>query len=156
VSWYEFLKTIHVLAAAAWVGTAISSEILGRMVAKAIAAGDTPKMISYVEDQETLGKSLYAPASGLVLLTGILMVLDAGLGFTDTWILIGLIIFAISTVVGIVYFTPETPKLLAALREGRQNDSDFQARVRRITTISRIDTLLLIAVVANMVIKPGA
>jgi hypothetical protein len=84
------------------------------------------------------------------------MVLDASLGFTDTWILIGLIIFAFSTVVGIVYFTPETPKLLAGLREGKQNDRDFQARVQRITTIARVDTLLLIAAVANMVIKPGA
>jgi len=155
MSYYEFLKIIHVLTAATWVGTAISSEVLGRRAAKAIAGGDTNKMISYVEDQELLGRRLYAPSSGIVLLTGILMVIDAW-SFGDTWIIIGIVIFAISTAVGAAYFAPETPKLLAALREGKQGDPDFQARVQRITLISRIDTLLLIAVVANMVLKPGA
>jgi uncharacterized membrane protein len=154
VDWYEFLKTIHILAAAAWVGTTISSQILGMRAAKAIAGGDTARMIGYVEDQELLGKRLYAPSSGIVLLTGILMVINRW-EFTDTWIIIGIVIFVISTGVGIAYFTPETPKLLAGLREGQAGDPAFQARVQRITLISRIDLVLLIAVVANMVIKPG-
>jgi uncharacterized membrane protein len=155
VDWYEFLKVIHVLAAATWVGTAISSQVLGMKAAKAMAAGDVPTMINYVEDQELLGKRLYAPASGIALIAGILMVIDSW-EFTDTWIIIGIAIWAISTAVGILYFTPETPKLLAGLREGKQGDPAFQAAVKKITLVSRIDTLLLIAVVADMVIKPGA
>jgi uncharacterized membrane protein len=155
VSYYEFLKVIHVLAAATWVGTAISSQILGMKASKAIAAGDVATMINYVEDQEMLGKKLYAPASGITLIAGILMVIDSW-EFTDAWIIIGIAIFAISSAVGVLYFTPETPKLLAGLKEGKQGDPAFQAAVKKITLISRIDTLLLIAVVADMVIKPGA
>ena len=156
MDWFEILKTIHILAAAVWVGTAISSQVLGS------EGGDGHRRRRQGQDDQlrrgsgALGQAGVRAASGLALISGIFMVLDhPGIDFQDTWIIIGIAIFVISSAIGVAYFTPETPKLLAGLREGKEQDPDFRARVARITLISRIDLVLLIAVVVNMVVKPG-
>jgi hypothetical protein len=41
------------------------------------------------------------------------------------------------------------------MKEKGLNDPDVQARVKRINMVVRIDFLILVLVVADMVIKPG-
>jgi len=51
---------------------------------------------------------------------------------------------------------PEAERLGKALGERGPSDSEVGRRIRRILVISRIDLVVLLLVVADMVFKPGA
>jgi uncharacterized membrane protein len=95
------------------------------------------------------------PAAILVVIVGVLMVVESGWNFSDTWILIGIGLFILTSLNGMVFLTPQTKKLKSLIVERSENDTGVQALVKRVTLASRIDLLILIAIVADMVIKPG-
>ena len=105
-----------------------------------------------------MGKSLFMPASIAVLVFGIALVayLPAW-SFTDAWVLIGLggIAATIVTVAG--FLTPESERLGKLAADGHTPaEPDIERRIRKIVKISRVDLVVLIVVVADMVFKPGA
>jgi uncharacterized membrane protein len=146
---YEGLKTVHVLAAIAWVGGAILSQVHAAWV---INRAQPEEFSSFVDFQAMLSKRYFAPLSGVVLLAGIWMVIDRW-SFSDTWVIIGLVLFAITALTGSLYLGPQTDKIKASLATG--GDTELQQKIERIVLATRIDLAVLIAVVADMVIKPG-
>jgi uncharacterized membrane protein len=73
VTTYTVLKTVHVLAAVAWVG---GGALLVMLLARARRAGDSGTLVALVRQLQFVGPRVFAP-SGLVLVgTGIWMVLD--------------------------------------------------------------------------------
>jgi hypothetical protein len=70
-------------------------------------------------------------------------------------ILIGIGLFVLTSLNGMVFLTPQTKKLKSLIAERSEDDAGVQALVKRVTLASRIDLLILIAIVADMVIKPG-
>lgn len=153
MSLYEFLKTIHVLAAVAWGGAAAVSHFLGFLAER---SGDPQRMATYVEDQAWLGKHYYAPASITVLIAGIAMVVVSGWQFTDAWIVIGLVLFLMIVPLGMFVLSPKSEQLAAAIRERGLEDPGVQAQAEQLKRFALIDLLLLVLVIADMVIKPGA
>lgn len=149
---YDPLKYVHVLAAIAWVGGAILSQVHGAWSRR---KADPQKLVDYIDFQAFLGTRYFAPLSGTVVLAGIGMVIVSGWNFTDTWILIGLVLFAISALTGSLYLGPESEKILAGLTGGGAPDAVLQKRIDRIILATRIDLVVLILVVADMVFKPG-
>lgn len=150
---YELLKTIHVLAAVAWVGGVIISQVLAMLALKE-ARGNPQKMIEFVKDQAWLGKRYFAPASIVVILAGVAMVIESGWNFSDLWIAIGIVIYVISVVIGMFFLSPQSEKLVAAAAERGLEDAGVQQMTDRLTLLSRVDLVLLVLVVADMVIKP--
>ena len=149
---YEFFKTLHVLAAVAWVGGVILSQVLASY---AVNSGDPQRLIGFVRDQAALGKKYFAPASGVVILAGVAMVIESGWDFSDLWIVIGIAIYVISVVIGIFFLTPRSEKMLALATERGTGDAEVQEMAKSLTLLSRVDLVLLVLVVADMVIKPG-
>lgn len=153
MSLYELLKTLHVLGAAAWAGAVIVSQFLGFLAAR---SGQTERMVAYIEDEAWLGPHYFAPTSVLVLVTGIAMVVESGWEFEDTWIALGLVIFFITVFLGMFLLGPKSERLAAAIRERGLDDDGVQADTQKLMRLTRLDLVLLIAVIAIMVIKPGA
>ena len=149
---YELLKFLHVLLAIAWVGSAILLSILAF---RAQRSGDPTALVRQAADAEWVGMKILAPISGAVLLAGVAMVLEGDLGFTTTWILIALIGWALSAAIGAGFLGPESGRLKALIAEKGQEDPAVKSRIDRILLISRLDLLLLIFIVFDMVIKPG-
>lgn len=149
---YELFKTIHVLAAIAWVGGVIVSQVLASL---AVQSGDPQKLIGFVKDQAWLGKRYFAPASVLVILGGIAMVIESGWNFSDLWIVIGISIYVVSVIIGMFFLTPGSEKMLVLANERGTEDQATQDAARRLTMLSQVDLVLLVLVVAVMVIKPG-
>jgi hypothetical protein len=77
------------------------------------------------------------------------------LDFTDAWILIGFIGIAITIVTGAFFLGPEAERLGKLGPERDPADPEIQRRIRRIFAMSRIDLVVLVLVVADMVFKPG-
>ena len=152
MSLFELMKTIHVLAAAAWVGGATISHVQGALIAK---SKDQQRILNFVKEQNWLGTRYFAPLSIIVLLAGIVMVVDTGINFVDTWIVIGLVLFATTVFVGAGLLGPQGGKLEAAI-EARGFDAEAQRMWDTFKRTSTIDLVLLVLVVADMVIKPGA
>ena len=149
---YELLKLIHVLGAITWVGTSIEQQLVG---ARAMSSNERGRLTHFVDEAEWVGVRIMTPAAILVVIAGILMVIESGWNFTDTWILIGIALFVLTSLNGMVFLTPQTKKLKSLIVERSENDAGVQALVKRVTLASRIDLLILIAIVADMVIKPG-
>jgi uncharacterized membrane protein len=149
---YEFLKLIHVLGAIAWVGTSIEQQLVG---ARAMSSNAKGRLAHFVDEAEWVGVRIMTPAAILVVIAGVLMVIESGWNFSDTWILIGIGLFVLTSLNGMVFLTPQTKRLKLSIAERGEDDASVQAFVKRVTLASRIDLLILIAIVADMVIKPG-
>ncbi|MGH2754762.1 MAG: DUF2269 family protein [Actinomycetota bacterium] len=154
MTWYEFLKTAHVLLAILWVGGAITFQ----MIAIRILKEDPPaRLVPFTRDTEAIGMKVFLPASLVLLIAGILMVLDSpGIDFTDAWIIIGLGGIVSTIVIGAGFLGPESGRLATLIEQKSDTDPEVVQRITRILLISRIDLVILLIVAANMVFKPGA
>ena len=151
---YEFLKTIHVIFAAIWVGTAAQQQFAAAR-AQMRAKSDPKYLVEFADDAEWYGKRLFAPASGITAVFGVLLVIQSGWEFNDLWIIIGIALFVLSSIIGAAFLTPESGRLKELVAQKGMDDPEVKGRIARINMVVRVDFLILIAVVADMVVKPG-
>jgi uncharacterized membrane protein len=150
---YNGLKFIHVLAAISWVGSGLFVQYRGSRLRRTGTPEQTANLAREVADSTPwfMGTSL------LVLIAGVTLVLYApGLDFTDTWILLGLAGFAATFVTGFFFIRPTAEKLAAAAASEGPTSPTAQALIARIFAISRVDQVVLVLVILDMVFKPGA
>jgi hypothetical protein len=88
-----------------------------------------------------------------VLVFGVLLVIEGPWSFDTTWVILGLVGYAFSFLVGILYLSPESGRIEKALTAGALTEA--QARIARITLVSRIELLVLFVVAVDMTTKPG-
>ena len=148
---YELLLFAHLLFVITWVGTNIGMHVLG---ARALAAGPE-ESIALVRNVEFLGKFLLTPAALLVIVFGALLVEDVGYEWSQTWIVLALAAYGFSFVLGTAFLGPESGRILRLAEERGAEDPEVQRRIRRLLWPARFELLLLIAVVLDMVVKPG-
>jgi len=151
---YELLLFLHVTAAIVWLGAGFT---FGMLVVKAERTGDAAEVKSLTEAAEWLTPRLFIPSSLLTLIFGVLLVLDSSFySFDQLWIGLGLGGFAVSFLVGIALIEPTAKKLHAALEEHGPESPVTTGLTRRVTLISRMELVVLYAVVAVMAAKPTA
>ncbi len=147
------LKFIHVAAAIAWVGSGLFVQYRGTRLRRTGTPEQTAGLARDVADSTPwfIGTSL------TVLIAGIALVLyHPGFDFGDTWILLGLIGYGATFLTGMFLIRPTAEKLAeVAVSEGPSSPTT-QALIARIFAISRVDQLVLLLVVLDMVFKPGA
>ena len=152
-TYYNILKFLHVLSAITWVGGNIYAQVLAT---KVIGEGDPVHMVTIAKDLGDLGNRLLLPAALSVLGFGVWLVAASALNFTDTFVLIGLLGVAVTIVTGAFFLGPEAGRLAKLAAEREPADPEIQRRIRRIVAIARIDLVVLVLVVADMVFKPGS
>ena len=152
MTWYEFLLFVHVSMAVIWVGGGTMMQFFGL---RAINAPDPMRLAQLGQDIEWIGNRVLVPSSLLAVVSGILLVIDSDFwGFGDDWIVIGLILFAVTFLAGALFFGPESGrvgKLVAA--EGPTSPA-VQARLRRLLALTRADLMLLFLIIFDMSVKP--
>lgn len=150
---FETLKTLHVLAAVIWVGGAAAVQVFA---IRTLAASEPQRIAAFAKDTEWVGTRIFTPASLLVLALGIWMVIDRPeIAFGDTWIILGLVGIIFSALVGSLFLGPESGRI-GKLIEGEGADSpEVQRRLRRIFLVSRVELVILLLIVVNMVVRPG-
>ena len=147
---YEFLLFGHLLFVITWVGTDIGLQILSL---RALARPE--RAVDFLADVEWLGMRFLMPASLLVLVFGILLVNEIGYDFGDVWILLAFAAFLFSFLLGAGFLGPESGRISKLGAERGPADPDVQRRIRRVLWFSRLELLVLIAIVLDMVVKPG-
>ena len=151
MSTYEFLLFAHLLFVVTWVGTDIALQVLSFRVLRA----GPERTVSFTADVEWLGTRLLVPSSLLVILFGVLLASNVGYDFGATWITLGFVAFALSFIAGAGFLGPETGRISRLAADRGPEDPDVQARIKRVLLVSRIELIILIAVILDMVIKPG-
>jgi uncharacterized membrane protein len=150
---YNTLKFLHVLSAVVWVGSGIFVQLQASRLRKL----DLARLASFAKDLEFWGRRFFAPASLSTGVLGVALVLYSPvLGFSTTWIWLGLVGFGLTFITGAFFIGPTSGKLGKIVEVRPPDDPEVQAAITRILTISRIDQLVLVLVIADMVFKPGA
>ena len=152
MTYYEFLLFGHLLFVAVWVGTDVSLQLLAM---RARHSGPE-RMITFLRDVEWLGLRVLNPTALLVALFGILLVIESeAWEFSQFWVSAGIAAFLASAITGAGFLGPETGRLGKLAEERPADDPELQRRIARIFLISRIELVILVLVILDMVTKPG-
>lgn len=151
---YSLYKFLHVASAVIWVGSGVGLFVLTLRMNR---IGDRPGVLAIGRHAGALGKILFMPAALSTLIWGVLMVLTTDtLGFSTTWIVIGLIGTVVSIIIGVGFITPTGARIEEVVQQGGPDSPAVDDLVARLLTINAIDLLILFGVIWAMVVKPGA
>ncbi|HEX6951360.1 MAG TPA: DUF2269 family protein [Gaiellaceae bacterium] len=149
--WYAFLKWVHVSGAVLWVGGGLTLTILAL---RAERSSDPIEMATIARQAAFVGERVFAPIGVLVLLAGIGMVVNLHWGWGTSWIVIGLVGYAITFLTGLLFLGPEAKRIGQLIETAGAEAAETQAAIRRILLVARVDEGVLLLVVAAMVLKP--
>ena len=149
--WYAFFKWVHVTGAVLWVGGGLTLTILAL---RAERSADPGEMATIARQAAFVGERVFAPVGLLVLLAGIGMVINLHWGWGTSWIVIGLVGYAITFLTGLLVLGPQAKRIGQLIGTVGAEADETQAAIRRILLIARVDEGVLLLVVAAMVLKP--
>ena len=143
---YNEFKFVHVLAAVVWVGGAATVQVYALL---AVSTNDPAKVAAFAADTEFVGTRIFLPAALILLVSGLLTVHESG----GAW--------GYAPGLGAVrpggdrpldrdggrLPGPESGRIARATRAGGVESPEVQARIRRIFLVSRVELVLLMAVV---------
>lgn len=150
---YAIYKALHVLSIVVWVGGDITLTTLG-VVFERRRDGETLAALGKLG--AWIGVHVYTPAAFAVFAFGAVLTQQGGWGWGTLWIDLALAGWAIATGVGVLFVGPELGRIDKAAAEHGPTSAEVARRVRRLFTVFRFDTVLLILIVLDMTVKPGA
>jgi len=148
----DVLLFAHIMAAIVWVGGAVASQIISIRVMK---AGDAGRKAALAGELEWMGTHVFTPASGILLLFGIFLVIKDNWDWGEPFIGGGLAIWLVSTVLGTAFFGPELGRIQKLTEAEGAESPAVMERVKRLLIVSRVELGLLVLAVFLMSTKPG-
>ena len=148
---YEVYKALHVIAIVIWVGGDVTLTTLGIVFER---RGDGPTLAVLGKLGAWIGTRVYTPALFSALVTGVALIEKGDLGWSTFWIDFALVGWVIAAAVGVGFVGPELGRIDKAAQELGPESEEVRRRVRRLFTIFRFDTALLILIVLDMTAKP--
>jgi uncharacterized membrane protein len=149
---YQIYLTLHVLAVVVWVGGDITLTTLGIVFE---SKQDGPTLAALGRMGSWIGTRVYTPALFFVFGFGVALVEKSGIGWHHFWIVFAVVGWALAMLIGIAFVGPELGRIDQAAQEFGPESPEVGRRVKRLFTIFRFDTALLILVVVDMVAKPS-
>jgi protoporphyrinogen IX oxidase len=151
---YNAFKFVHVLSAVVWVGGACTVQVYALLATR---TNDPLRVAAFAKDTEFVGTRIFLPSSLILLVSGIFTLHDSsGLwSFGQGWVQFGLVVGTLSIIVGAGYLGPESGRIARATEAKGVESPEVQERIQRIFLVSRVELVLLLAVVFDMVVKPG-
>jgi uncharacterized membrane protein len=153
ITTYNWIKSFHVLSAVLWVGGGVMLTTLALLTQR---ANDTTQLAKLALQIEWVGGRILAPLSLITFGLGIWLVEQGpyAWSYDSFWILFALCAFGVSFVTGAFFLGPESGRLARMQRERGPDDPELQARIRRVLRVARVDQLILLLIVFDMVAKP--
>jgi uncharacterized membrane protein len=149
---YQIYLTLHVLAVVVWVGGDITLTTLGIVFE---GKRDGPTLAALGRMGAWIGTRVYTPALFFVFGFGVALVEKSGMGWNHFWIVFAVVGWALAMLIGIAFVGPELGRIDQAAQQFGPESPEVGRRVKRLFTIFRFDTALLILVVIDMTAKPS-
>jgi uncharacterized membrane protein len=145
---------LHVLSAIVWIGGSIVLTLLSGRVAK---SNDPARRVAFSADAEFVGKRVFAPASVLLLVTGIgAVVVTRGAGaFSEAWLALGVVGWIAVAGIGGGLIGPLSGRLKRLLADGGDANAEARKITERIERLARFELVLFLLLVLDMTAKPG-
>jgi uncharacterized membrane protein len=151
MTWYELWLFLHISAMALWIGGAVVVQVFGAL---AKTSGDPARSAAFGKDVGLVGPWVFMPSSLVVLVSGILLVNEGNWDWGETFVVLGLIGWAVVSFTAFGYITRSMKRV--GVRMATEGPSpELGAEVNRLVLIARVLILVLLAVVFVMVVKPG-
>jgi hypothetical protein len=151
MSWYELLLTLHILAMATWFGSSLAITAMGFMSLKT-----GPEAFGTFTLPATKWASRAHPAAGVVLLlTGFAMVADANYDF-ELWIILAIVGLVVAMGIGGALIGKTADGIVKRLEAGSMTTEELTTDARQLLLYTRIELVIVVLVVVDMVAKPGA
>jgi uncharacterized membrane protein len=147
---YNFLKFIHVLLAIVAVGFNAS---YGIWLARA-ASAPQPTQSHVLRTIKFLDDRVANPAYGLLLLTGLFMVVSAGIPFNRLWIAGGIGLWLVLVFVGLGFYTPTLRDQIRVLEGEGPGSEEYQRLAARGRNLGILLGIIVVAIIFLMVTKP--
>jgi uncharacterized membrane protein len=148
---FTAVKFVHILLAITAVGFNASYAIWTQR-----AAGSPEHLEFALRGVKFMDDRVANPAYGLLLLSGLTMVLVGHLSLTTFWIAAALVLWLVAMGLGLLLYTPTLRRQIEALAAGGPESADYQALTRRGTVVGISTSIVVLLIVVLMVFKPGA
>jgi uncharacterized membrane protein len=148
---YQIYKAIHVVAAVIWVGGDVTLTTLG-IVFERRKEGETLAALGRMGTW--IGTRVYTPVLFVVIAFGIALMHEGHIDWGQFWVIFALIGWFAAGALGIGFVGPELGRIDEAARAHGPQSDEVMRRVKRLFTIFRFDTALLILIVVDMSAKP--
>jgi uncharacterized membrane protein len=149
---YELLLFVHIAATVVWVGSGFFGIVLALGYDK---DGDDAATERLLKDNERLALRLFVPASLVVVLTGIAIVIESeAWGFDQLWLVIGLAGFATTFCTGLFVLKPVGDRIARQMERDGGLTPLTLVEVQKLLVKARSDYVVLTLVIFDMVIKP--
>ena len=120
-----------------------------------VEAPDSTEYLAGVgHDIEFLGTRVLLPASLVVVVFGFLLMWKGNWDYGELWIILALILYAISFLAGLLLLGPQSGKL-GKLVAAEGFTPAATEKMQQLLLLARIDLVLLFAIAFLMVVKPG-
>jgi uncharacterized membrane protein len=149
---YELLLFIHIAATVVWVGAGLFGIVLALGYDK---DGDDAATERLLKDNERLALRLFVPASLVVVLMGIALVIESDAwSFDQLWLVIGLVGFAVTFCTGLFVLKPVGDRIARQMELDGGMTPQTLVEVQKLLVKARSDYVVLSLVIFDMVIKP--
>jgi len=150
---YNVFKTLHVISVLTWVGGGVLMQALA---ARARRAGPD-RLFSFAQEAAWAGNKYFMPAAVATLLFGLATAFAKPYkwGFHPLWIKLGLLGFLITAVNGAGVLGRMAKKMAALAEEKGASDPAVLDQARKLLNAMRIDLVVILLVVVDMVFKPA-
>ncbi len=147
-AWIPLLKLVHILSVIVAVGANVTYAFWLR------AAGrDRERILFAIAGVRTLDRRLANPAYGLVLVSGLLMVLSGAYSFEEGWIATAIVLYVIVAALGIAVFAPAIRRQLAEA-ERDPAGAAYGAAAARTQQLGWLTVGVVAVIVILMVTRP--
>lgn len=149
---YDLLLFLHISAAIVWIGSGFFGQVLASMAERRRDEATFAGLLRYNAE---LGLKLFVPASLATLVLGLLLVADGPWSFSQLWVTLGLVGFAATFLSGLLVLKPRGDRVAELVeRDGGALGPEAMLEARKLLAFSRIDYVVLVAVVYDMAVKP--
>jgi uncharacterized membrane protein len=148
---YAIYKALHVIAIVIWVGGDVTLTTAGIVFER---RGDAETLATLGKVGSWVGVRVYTPAAFAAFAFGVALMEQGVWDWSQVWIVLGLAGWAIATGVGVLFVGPELGRIDRAAAEHGPDSAEVARRVRRLFTVFRFDTVLLVLIVLDMTLKP--
>ena len=149
---YQIYLALHVIAIVIWVGGDFTLTTLG-IVFERRSDGETLAALGRMG--AWIGTRVYTPALFAVFGLGVALVEKGHWGWSTFWIDFAIVGWGIAAAVGVGFVGPELGRIDRDAAAHGPDSPEVARRVKRLFTVFRFDTALLVLIVVVMTAKPS-
>ncbi len=150
---FTLFKFVHVASVTVWVGGVAALSLLNLRIAR---NGEPAALFALASLSEFYGSTVIAPAAGLTLIAGIVMIAASGYALASLWVGWGFLVMIASMTLGAWPIRRASQALAAVAQAPAPDQARMAALCRRLAGLGLTNLLLLLSAVAAMVFKPSS